>query len=178
MSALTHLPAATGYPVPPDADDPRFRWVFGYWQSKVVQGRLPGRGAFDPIDFPHLLGLVNLIEVIREAERMRFRYRLWGSLVSEMTGRDYTGCYVEDLELPVATSRIQETLEAVVRDREAHFWRLPAPPSNKSYRSYRRLLLPLAQDGEQVDMLFAILIGDRIDGTEALGDGRVTLGSR
>jgi len=154
------------YPVPADKDDPRFHVLFDYWLGKCRGDRLPGRQHIDPIDLRDLLGRINLIEVERTPE-LRFRYRVWGSKVTEMVGMDYTGRYAGDLALPTTAERIVEALSLVVRRRAPHFWQVPVPYNDRGFISYRRLALPLASDGETVDMLVALLIED--EATKAEG---------
>lgn len=157
---LTAASEPIEYPVPSVLDDDRFRWLFDYWLDKVAGGLLPGRADIDPIDFPHLLGRLNLIEVLRTQEQLRFRYRLWGTKISEMIGRDYTGRLVEDVVLPEDYRRISAVLGEVVETRRPHFWQVPVPFIGRDFGSYRRLLLPLAADGQTVDLLLSYIIED------------------
>ena len=157
---LTAAPEPIDYPVPPALDDPRFRWLFDYWLDRLADGQLPSRADIDPIDFPHLLGRINLIEVLHTQPRMRFRYRLWGTKIADLIGRDYTGRFIEDLMLPTDYRRISGALTETVESHRPHFWQVPIPFIGRDFGSYRRLLLPLASDGETVDLLMALLIED------------------
>ena len=148
------------YPVPSAQDDPRFRWLFDYWLEKVRDGYLPGRGDIDPIDFPHLLGRINLIDVLRDQDRLRYRYRLWGTKIAEMIGRDHTGRLLEDVVLPRDYRRIGTVFGEVVETGRPHFWQIPVPFIGRDFGSYRRLLLPLAGDGLSVDLLLSLVIED------------------
>ena len=156
-----HAPAEdVVYPVPEEMDDPRFRWMFNYWRSRSRGQTLPGRSDLDPVEFPRLLGQVNLIDVIPHEAGYRFRYRLWGSQVTEIIGSDFTGRFLDEIDQGEQSHEPIEVLEQTVASRRPHFWRQDLPGDARRYRSYRRLLLPLADDGEVVDMLFALLIGD------------------
>ena len=67
-----------------------------YLAGVAPPGRLPGRQHIDPVDFPTLLPFVNLVDVEREqgegeqgardAGRMRFRYRLVGTINAARDG--------------------------------------------------------------------------------------------
>ena len=157
---LSAVSETIDYPVPSSLDDPRFRWLFDYWLDKASDGYLPGRADIDPVDFPHLLGRLNLIDVLRTQERLRFRYRLWGTKIGEMIGRDYTGRLIEDVVLPIDYRRISRALIETVESCRPHFWRIPVPFIGRDFGSYRRLLLPLAKDGTTVDMLLSLMIED------------------
>lgn len=149
------------YPVPRNLDDPKFRWIFDYWRERFRGDALPARSDVDPVDFPGLLGRINLIDVVQEPPRTRFRYRLWGSIVTELMGKDCTGQFLDEIDI-LDQSEIGRVFRQAVETRQPHFWQRPVPDGNQRYRSYRRLLLPLAEDGERVDMFLSILVGDRI----------------
>lgn len=156
-----HAPAEdVVYPVPEEMDDPRFRWMFNYWRSRSRSQTLPGRSDLDPVEFPRLLGQVNLIDVISHDAGYRFRYRLWGSQVTEIIGSDFTGRFLDEIGQDEHSHEPIQVLEQTATSRRPHFWRQDLPGDAGRYRGYRRLLLPLADDGEAVDMLFALVIGD------------------
>ena len=158
MTSLWQSPPA--YPVPPALDDPRFRVLWDYWLGRRRDGRLPGRGDIDPLDLRQVLGHVYLIDVVRAGAVLRFRHRLWGTKALALFGEEHTGKFVDELGFPGA-SRIQATLEEMVRTRRPHFWQRPLPPDRQlDFFSYRRLALPLATDGETVDQVINMMIGD------------------
>jgi hypothetical protein len=149
------------YPVPPERDDPRLRAIWDYWCSRHRGGRLPGRRDIDPLHIPRLLGHIGIIEVLRQADGgRRFRFRLWGTRLTELYGRDYTGSYLEDVILPTRVEAIRAVFEMVVLTHLPHFWQVPVPAENRDFISNRRLLMPLASDGETVDALLGFAIGD------------------
>lgn len=149
------------YPIPLEHDDPLFREMFDYWLSKFDGDRLPARADLDPADIPELLGRINVIAVERKGGRLRFKFVLWGTIVAEIYGRDYTGCFLDEIIVPTQIAEIQRIFERVVETGEPHFWQIPVPVENRDFISTRRLLLPLASDGTLVDKLFAFMIGDR-----------------
>lgn len=64
------------YPVPDELDDPKLRKLFDYWLSKFREVGLPSRKDIDPLDIWPLMGHLNIIYVVQEGERVRYRYRL------------------------------------------------------------------------------------------------------
>ncbi|EDP63638.1 hypothetical protein BAL199_25937 [alpha proteobacterium BAL199] len=149
---------APTYPVPAEFDDDRFHWLFDYWLQRRENGRLPGRRDIDPLHFRHLLGRVYLIEVVRESERIRFRFRLWGSKISGIFGQEHTGHWLEDIAAPGTLAELENTLRTCTLGARPHFWRRPMMVENVDYVATRRMLLPLASDGQTVDMLFGLII--------------------
>jgi hypothetical protein len=149
------------YPVPPELDDPRLRAMFDYWLSKFRGDRLPAWKDIDPVEIPRLLGHINVSEVLREDGWVRFRFRLWGTKITDLYGRDYTGLFVEDIMAPGMSEAVQRVFEHTVRTGLSHFWQIPVPVENREFISNRRLLLPLSGGGETVDFLLGFMIGDR-----------------
>ena len=165
MTADWHHPPP--YPVPAALDDARFRVLWDYWLARRRDGRLPGRGDIEPIELRNVLGYLYLIDVVRASDQLRFRHRLWGVKAVELFGEEHTGRYVDELSFPGA-SRIVAVLRAMVADRQPHFWRRPLPPERQlDFVSYRRLALPLASDGETVDQIINLMVGDTEYATEA-----------
>lgn len=157
---MSSQPRELVYPVPSELDDSRFRWLFQYWVERCRDGRLPGRPDIDPLDFPHLLGRIYLIEVVRTPERVRFRFRLWGTKISGLFRHEHTGHWLEDIAAPGTLADLERTLLTCVEERQPHFWRRTIPGDAIEYVATRRMLLPLASDGETVDMLFGLILED------------------
>ena len=147
-----------GFPLPKDAADPRFHTFFDYWCSKAPEGKLPGRQHIDPSELRALLPNILIYDVVRVDGRYRFRYRLWGSFVTQLVGADFTGKFIEDAAEPERHADINSVLSAIVTSRQPHFWQQPVPVPNRDFIAYQRLALPLARDGETVDMLFCLLL--------------------
>ena len=148
------------YPVPEHLDDPRLRAIFDYWRSRFRGSLLPARTDIDPLQIPALLGHLTITKVARRADAIRFRYRLWGTRVTELYGRDFTGRYLDEIIIPTRVEEIQRIFEEVTATAVPHFWQIPVPVENRAFVSNRRVLLPLATDGVTVDFLLAFMVGD------------------
>jgi len=148
------------YPVPGDDDDPRFRFLWEFWNSRRPGDRLPPRSILDPLDLRPMLGNLNIIAVVREGERLRFVYRLWGTRNAVIFGCDLTGKALGDARIGNGQAAALAVHEQVARTAQPHFWRRPLPLAHRGIVGYRRLLLPFARDGVSVDHLVALLIGD------------------
>ncbi|MEC9346353.1 MAG: PAS domain-containing protein [Pseudomonadota bacterium] len=152
----------TDYPVPGDEDDPRFRFFWDFWNSRRTDGRLPPRAILDPLDLRPVLGNLNIIAVERDGDRLHFVYRLWGTRIAAIYGCDLTGKYLGDAATGDGQPAARAVHEEVARTGRPHYWRRPLPLAHRGYVGYRRLLLPFAKDGETVDHLVALLIGDEV----------------
>jgi len=137
------------------------RQLHGYWLGiHPAAGVLPGRQHLDPSAISMLLPFVWLADVQREP--LRFRYRLLGTEHARVFGRDYTGWWLDETHANFTASPGYHQYLAAVEERRAGYRRghtLVMLP--KDYRSIERLLLPLARDGEEVDMLLAISLYQR-----------------
>lgn len=147
----------------PDSCDPKIRAVVEYWLSKHPESGLPGRQHIDPVDIPHLLPNVWLIDVVRDP--LRFRFRLMGTLVVEYAGEDNTGKWFDE-RWPESDPAF---LHSVVETRQPTWargrsnWR-----PEKDYFEIERVRLPLARDGETVDMILVLTVFFDNKGVELL----------
>ena len=91
---------------------PYLRMLFEYWEG-LRQGRVaPDIADIDALDMPHA-ALPHVILVDVEHEPLRLRYRLVGSHGVDAAGWDYTGKYVDELDMPV--SKFTEGAQRVIQ---------------------------------------------------------------
>ncbi|MEQ9641584.1 MAG: PAS domain-containing protein [Alphaproteobacteria bacterium] len=148
------------YPVPPEADDDELRHMWDYWLARSRDGRLPARGDIEPLDLRAIMGALTILDVIDSGGKQRFQYRLWGTRVLELFGEELTGKFADELGFD-PEGHIQAALEDVRRTGKPHFWQRPLPPHRQlDHVSYRRLALPLGDDGETVDRILLMMVGD------------------
>jgi hypothetical protein len=153
------------YVLPPEASEPEFRALLSYWQSKLAAGRLPGRQHIDPTELQaqHLSQLLLLDVVDRSAaeERRRYRFRLAGTGFSTISGRDVTGLFYDEIGTPERTAPVIRALDLVVEQKAPVYLASRLTVPTRDYVWVKRLGLPLAQDGDKVDMILAIWLAER-----------------
>ncbi len=145
----------------PPYDHPKLQRLYEYWREKMRDGRLPARGDVDPLEIPELLGSVSLIDVVREREKYRYRFRLFGTQLTEKAQRDYTGEWLDEV---LAADRIEElfpSFEEMIRTREPIFRRRALSVAGRQHIGYERLDCPLAEDGETVDTFISVWVFDQ-----------------
>ena len=132
--------------------------AYSYWKARRPDPLLlPSREDLDPLEMPRtLLPWINLIEVHREGESLRYRHRLVGTGIVEMRQRDGTGRWFEELYDEPRLTRVRNLLEQVVADGRPRMLQDDLGNTGRSYRTLRSLVLPLAADGSTVDMLLAV----------------------
>jgi hypothetical protein len=147
---------------------PRAKRLYRYWRSIHPRpGLLPGRQHFDPVAVPELLPGISLLDVTHDP--FRLRYRLCGTAVVGVIGREVTGRWLDE-----AHSDRDATADYIARCRQlvreaAPSWS-KAPPRlwrQSDVALVESLLLPLARDGRTVDMLCAYGVPYHPDGSAA-----------
>src|ERR1700722_9194073 len=145
---------------PPDCRPP-IRALFDYWRRIAPAGRLPGRQHLDPVAIPSLLPHLWLLCVAPAPASplgWHFRYRLVGTELVRVFGRDPTGqLFHEAWPLLTSAGGVYPHHVAVVETRRPSFRRgRSLYDSQRDYHWLERILLPLARDGEQVDVILAL----------------------
>lgn len=137
---------------------PKIRSLTEYWLSIRPARGLPGRQHFEPLDVPSLLPNIWLVDVER-GPSLRFRYRLIGTNVARAFEQEATGRYLDDAHAGAHDSRIRLYVNDVVRDR-LPAWRVGRPTlwHLQDYLRLERIYLPMAGDGEEVDMILALTV--------------------
>ena len=125
--------------------------LVAYWESKKEDDRLPARGDIDPIDIPKLLPHIGLIDVIDGGAD--FRYRLLGTRLNEVFGEDFTGQLVSETKQGEYGELLLDLYRSVVTERAPIVSESVFEYKGKEHLNIHRLLLPLAKDGEEVDMI-------------------------
>jgi hypothetical protein len=123
------------------------------WWSKVQDakgGALPGRTDVDPAALRNLLPHIALVDVLRDP--LDWRYRLVGTRLVEVMGGERTGKRMRELLSPPAIegsvmlmTRILET-RAPLAFMGTLYW------LEKEYVGFTALVLPLSNDGTEIDM--------------------------
>lgn len=148
------------YAQPDGADTPslrpQFLKIYRYFQRVAPHGGLPGRQHIDPLDFHELLTYVNLVDIEKDHEQPRFRFRLVGTTQTIMAKRDIAGLYVEDAVLPRFALRIIGNLRLVLETATPLYDRFSMPHPNREFIDSERVYYPLASDGVNIDMIFIL----------------------
>jgi hypothetical protein len=120
---------------------------------------LPGRRHLSPIDIPRLLPWLWLAEVHRAP--LRFKYRLVGTVHVDVFGRDTTGRWYDEVHPRFLGSTAYPHFVAAAERAQVAFYR--GPPVyviDTDWKRTERLVLPLAQNVRDVDMLLGITVLD------------------
>lgn len=147
----------------PDTCHPKVKKLVEYWRSIHPGKGLPGRQHFDPGDVPSLLSNIWLVDVFHEP--LRFRFRLLGTRIVEYAGEDNTGKWIHE-RWPGFDLNVYRQ---VVDTKQPNWSRGPSKfRPEKDYYELERVRLPLASDGETVDMILVLTLFFDRNGKEIL----------
>lgn len=147
-----------------DIRDRRLADLLRYWEDlrgKSPVGDLPCVAAIDPLPLRFILGWLMIVEPVdRGAD---FRYRLYGSAIAEMMGRDLTGCCVNDSFPHFAAWTAQ-----IYREAMAHRHPVLTRHTPRRYvavERWERLILPFAgPDGDVAWFLVGAVVLRQVQG--------------
>ena len=161
------------YRLPPAASGPEFRALLDYWITRFPtnatdssSGLIPGRQHIDPADLPaRYLAQLLLLDVVPGDPR-RFRFRVAGTAFAAIIGRDVTGLYHDELGALDRMSPVIKALDLIVEHGRPVFMEGPLTLPSDDFFWVRRLGLPLARDGRNVDMVLALWLAQRRSRTD------------
>jgi len=146
----------------PESCHPKIRAIYDYWLHIHPAAGLPGRRHFDPVDIPALLANVYLIDVAPGGTE--FTFRLMGTRVEAFFGGNFTGKPVRTAYVTDHKSRTYADIAAMQQDRLPRWRRGPTYyVRNRELAMVERLYLPLADNGETVDMVLGLVVARAVD---------------
>jgi hypothetical protein len=130
--------------------------LYRYWKSKAGARRMPGRQDIDPLELVPFLPSIMLVDVVAPGD---YVYRLVGTREVELRGNDPTG-------KPVATHGLAGMIDLALQNYDTVVQtRAPLLDRNdeglqfhERFQDLDCVFLPLARDGEQVDMVLVYTV--------------------
>ena len=128
--------------------------LHAWWCRKGGPSAVPDRSVVDPLELKALLPNILIAEV--EHDPFRVRYRLQGTKVTEITGIDITGHYLDELLSVEPDQPWQEHYLAVYRSRRPLFGLTTVPRSAGGTVDYEFGIFPLRRGGDRVEQFIAL----------------------
>lgn len=138
-----------------DISSPKLRQGLDYWNGKRGDRAMPSRADLDPTEMIAFLPHVILLDVLREP--VDFRWRLIGTVVEEHMSTPYTGRRFSEFAGQRAPSRIWVNSERVMRERRPVRSDIPYIGPKSDFTTIEDIMMPLASDGENVDVIFIVV---------------------
>lgn len=137
------------------------RDLLEYWDAIRGGAHLPSRSDFDPLEIPHALPYVGLIDIIEPGPQ--FRYRLIGTKMPAYAGRRLEGQLVDDQKTAAYAAYLNCVYELPYRFHQPVFIRECAEFGDGLEDCFSRLILPMAYDRNMPDMLLISIICETAD---------------
>lgn len=138
-------------PLPP-ADEPVIGPLLAYWESRRLGAPMPRREDIDPAAMSDCLGRVHLLDVV---DAGTFRYRVYGSLVTNPDRMDMTGRTTAEYHDAGFGRMVTRHLSACCADAAPVCHHILGRLDGEPYE-YRRLVLPLGDGAPSM-----LLVGTR-----------------
>jgi hypothetical protein len=145
-------------------DDPDLRVLHAYWARQCGSRSMPRRADIHP---KHIVSLLPEVFIADVCQPLRFRFRLVGSSICERWHEDFTGKWLDEMAFDGELENVIAQYSSVARTGTPRSDIEEFVNEESRYLHYRRLLLPLSDDGETATMLFGIQKAIGIDGYKA-----------
>jgi hypothetical protein len=132
------------------------RALYAYWDRKRAGRSMPARADFDPIDIPTLMPQIFIVDVRNDGRDLT--YRLFGTGLVMLFGRELTGQRVGEGQSVNAANESRARYCAIVRDRLPYFHQARLREPHNDFTDIERLILPLSPNDVRVDMLIGMVI--------------------
>jgi hypothetical protein len=133
---------------------PGFAPMLAYWRETTGDRLAPRRADIDPL--PSLPGLAPDMLLWDVHDGGKYVCRLAGTHVCGVGGRELRGLSLDEMpweEPAVAHREFARVVTALV----PHFVERDVPERLRGFRRYRRLLLPLSDDGRRANKLWSLV---------------------
>lgn len=125
-----------------------------YWRSKSEAASIPSRSQIDPLEMRHFLSKVLMIDVESERE---FTYRLCGTHVAAINGKDLTGQRASEVNLGASSPQFIEAYQSAIRGREPILFTGDLWWQDRQWVGFEQIILPLSTDSLAVDKLMCVI---------------------
>jgi len=133
---------------------PKVKALHAWWLAHRGEADMPDRNALWPGDILGLLPSIFLSEL--EREPFRIRYRLVGTRAVALTGYDFTGRYLDEMQREDAQVPWAEYYREVLETRRPLMGSVTVPAKSGGSFKYEFGIFPLTLGGTEVSQFIAI----------------------
>ncbi|MTI10797.1 PAS domain-containing protein [Curvivirga aplysinae] len=137
-----------------DLENEGHKKLYAYWDDKRGGRKAPSRKDIDPIELRDLLPHMFMFDVIRNP--IDFKMRLHGTHLVDVMGRDNTGDYFSKMYRGTEADELWDIYCEVANSFSVIYSKQSASWMSKDFVHYERLLLPLSEDGDEVNILLGL----------------------
>ena len=139
-----------------DVRDPRLRRLYAYWKAKAGARRMPARKDLDPLEMKEWLGNLILVE-FPTGKFIEYRYRLEGTNIEQFYNARRTGRGIEAMTAESERKSVLPQWEIVFDQGRPAYYESDIWSSEGKLARQIKLLLPLSDDGEHVNMILGAI---------------------
>jgi hypothetical protein len=149
----------------PSEAHPKIGQLISYWKTLAPRtGVLPGRQDFDPTKVHLLMPHLWLVDIVPSDER-RYRARLVGGALQNAGSPVRRGQFFTDVLTPEEMRTSKDVFDRVSQEKLIDWRRGPSVLRHLAHiAAIERVLMPLASDGQTVDVLLCMTLFYWMDG--------------
>lgn len=132
-----------------------FKSLIEIWQNAAKSAPVPVWRDFDFRDFVGWHGNLAVADVI---EPFDLRYRIWGSDITNLLGKDMTGHLFSEAYNTADWGIVVETISNVLSRPCFNYLWGPLPRTSRQFVSFQAVDLPMSSSGERVDMIMHAML--------------------
>ena len=151
--------------LPTDAH-PNIQALYAYWDRKRAGRSMPARADIQPVEIAGLMPQIYIVDAAQDGGELT--YRLFGTALVALFGREMTGRPMAEGLPPEAAEEARARYRTVIRERRPLYHRAQLHEPRNNYTEVERLILPLSPNDIRVDMLIGIVIPKRLLVAQAL----------
>jgi hypothetical protein len=138
-----------------EAQSSALKQLYAYWEGKRAGRTLPLKAAIDPAEIKDILPYVIISEV--HDQPLRVRYRLVGTEIVKLRGREFTGKWLDEVQWnPVFRERLLQEYRVLINERRPLLGADDLYSADGPRAAYEWGMFPLSEDGERVTHCLAI----------------------
>jgi hypothetical protein len=138
------------------------QFTLDHWNRAVDRFGTPTTRMVDPIELVPALGYLLLVDVLDGG--IDFNYRLYGSIVSSVSGLDMTGKRLSDHPASPHIRDFSLALYRAVIVRREPVWSQYGPAAAISTSAWERVIMPLVDDEGRVCRFLVAIVPIGLDG--------------
>jgi hypothetical protein len=143
--------------------EPEFLQVLVYWHECRKEKPMPARSDIDPMRIHRILNKVLLIDVLNGTPF--FRFKVVGTQIADWAHFDASGRSIDEVEALSYRNMLFATYSEVRGARRPIAHRIRWDEPNGVHR-YKRLLLPLSDDANNVNMILSCSVVEQFQDAE------------
>lgn len=140
--------------------EPEFLQAVVYWHTRRGAKTMPARADLSPVDLVKILPKVMLVDVLPQAPH--FHFRVIGTNITDWVKFDATGQTLDAVQPENYRQMLFATYMECVGARSPIAHRILWDTQEVPHR-YKRLIMPLAADGRNVDMLLITSVAEHFE---------------